>query len=244
MYLGGNPGEYHFLQGGCGLGAYPGHLFGVGAQPGHLFGMGAYPGHLFGLGSYNTDWVNKYQNPFNNNYLFPAAKLGETDPAGAYAMLAPAFAKIQADAIAFVAAAGDKGAAQQTIDGWKKDWPLINGFLTKWQAAAPAAIVAAPAQGGTAQPTTIFQDQSAPAVYGSPAVYGGGSSAPAYMPASSPAVNITTAPAAAAAGDLTATLTEYAPWIAGAAIVGLLLSRGKSSGGGGASKNRPRRRRR
>lgn len=202
MYLGGGTENYHFLQ-GCGS-------------------CGG------GLGSYNTDWVNKYQNPFNNNYLFPAAKLGETDPAGAYAMLAPAFARIQSDAIAFVANAANKSEAQQTIDGWKKDWPLINGFLSKWAATAPAAIVALPAAGGTSQPTNLFQDM-APTVYGGlPTIFGGGPSTPTYYPASSPAVNITTAPAAAAAGDLSATLTEYAPWIAGAAIVGFLLSkRGK-----------------
>jgi hypothetical protein len=212
MYLGGNFEQYHFLQGCCDRG--------LGSMPGHLASM---PGHLAGMGSYNTDWVSKYQNPFNNNYLFPAAKLGDTDPAAAYAMLAPAFAQIQSDAIAFVNRAPDKGAAQATIDGWKKDWPLINGFLSKWQAAAPAAIVALPAAGGMTQPTTIFQDQ-APAVYGGTPVFSGGGSAPSYIPAGSPAVNITTAPAAAAAGDLTSTLTEYAPWIAGAAIVGYLLS--------------------
>jgi hypothetical protein len=179
---------------------------------------------LQGFGSYNTQWVSGYQDPFNKNYLIPAVALGQTDPAGAYAMLAPAYAKIRADAVTFVNAAGDKAAAQTTINGWAKDWPLIEGNLNKWAAAAPSAVVAAPA--ASTQPTTIFQD-SAPAVYSggsAPAIYGPAlpSQVVPYNPAAPASVNVTTGPA----GDLSSTLTEYLPWIAGAAVVGLLLTSG------------------
>lgn len=182
--------------------------------------------------STNQLWVNQYQAPFNANYLVPAVALGQTDPASAYAMLAPAFAKIQNDAIAFVNSfpAGQmRSSAQATIDGWKKDWPLITSNLSKWQpsAASVSAIVAAPA--GSTQPTTILQDQ-APGVYGpaAPSIFGGAAqgAAASYLP--SPAsVNVSTgAPAAADTGN---TLMDWLPWIAGAAAVGFLLtsSRGR-----------------
>ena len=82
------------------------------------------------LGSANTDWVNGYQNPFNQGPLARAAALGPSDPVGAYNILAPAFAKIQQDAAAFVVSHGSAG--QATIDGWHKDFPLINGMLDAW----------------------------------------------------------------------------------------------------------------
>ena len=177
----------------------------------------------------NRLWVTNYQDPFNKNVLTPAAALGQTDPAGAYAMLAPAFAKIKSDAINFVQTAlpSQQADAQATIAGWKNDWPLIQGFLDRWApaaGAAPAAIVAAPA--GSMQPTTILQDQAAPAVYSNPSIFSPAApsvSTPTYFPSAAPAnVNVTTAPPA---GDLSSTLTEYLPWIAGAVGLGLLLSR-------------------
>jgi hypothetical protein len=186
---------------------------------------------LQGFGSYNSMWVSGYQDPFNKNYLVPAVALGQTNPAGAYAMLAPAYAKIRADAVAFVNKAPDKAAAQQTIDGWAKDWPLIESNLNNWAAAAPSAVVAAPA--ASAQPTTIFQD-SAPTVYGggsAPAIYGPAqpSQVVPYNPAAPASVNVTTGPGT----DLSSMLTEYLPWIAGAAVVGLLLTSGGSRRHGG-----------
>lgn len=171
-------------------------------------------------------WVSKYQVPFNDNVLFPAAKRGTTDPAGAYAMLAPAYQKIRADAIAWVNSFPDsmKSSAQSKIDGWSKDWPLIEGFLSRWAPAA-AAPIALPAGAGVDQPTTIFQDQ-APAVYGQPGVYGPAPAqgATTYLPAGAPTVNVTTGAAAPAAA---AGLMEYLPWIAGAAVVGLLMTSGR-----------------
>lgn len=205
MYLaGGAWSEYGFLQG---------------VQATQAQDPSPYPGI-----SSNEAWVNNYQAPFNKNILVPAAARGTTDPAGAYAMLAPAFNKIKNDAIAFVASypASMRSMAQGTIDGWKKDFPLIEGFLNRWAPAA-AAPIALPAGAGVDQPTTIFQDQ-APAVYGQPGVYGQGPSqgATTYLPAAAPVINVTTAGAPGAASGL----MEYLPWIAGAAVVGLLLSNG------------------
>jgi hypothetical protein len=206
MYLGGNGGfmEYNFLQGAGGA----------------TTGSNPYPGL-----STNQAWVNNFQDPFNKNVLTPAAAQGVNDPAGAYAVLAPAYAQIRNQAVAFVASypASMQPAAQTTINGWSKDWPLIEGFLARWQGAAPSAVVAAPAAG--AQPTTIFQDQ-APAIYGpvNPSVFAAsspGSPAP-YLPAAPANVNVTTP----AATDWSATLTEYLPWIAGAAAVGLVFFSG------------------
>ena len=205
MYMQGFPLDYDFLQG-------------IQTTAG---GVNPYPGL-----STNQAWVNNFQNPFNKNTLTPAAAQGQTDPAGAYAMLAPAFAQIKNDAINFVASypVSMQTMAQNTINGWKNDWPLIQGFLDRWATAAPSAIVAAPA--GSMQPTTILQDQAQPNVYSSPSIFQ--PSAPSvsntpFYPASSPAnVNVTTAPA----GDLSSTLTEYLPWVAVAVGLGLLLNAG------------------
>ena len=179
----------------------------------------------------NRLWVTNYQDPFNKNVLTPAAAMGQTNPAGAYAMLAPAFAKIKNDAINFVATAlpSQQSDAKATIEGWKKDWPLIQGFLDAWAPAAaaaqPTAVVASPA--GSTQPSTIFQDQGAPAVYSNPSIFTPAApsvSTPYQAPAT---VNVSTP----AGGGLdvgqmfAAGLSDYVPWIAGAVVLGLLLSR-------------------
>lgn len=90
------------------------------------------------MASTNELWVNNYQNPFNQNSLFPAAEIGKTDPARAYNILKPAFDKIKSDAVAFVNQYTGflRTSAQATIDRWKtSDWPLIQGFLDSWSSA-------------------------------------------------------------------------------------------------------------
>lgn len=205
-----------------------------------------YEGGLQGFGSYNTDWVNGYQNPFNKGPLAQAAALGASDPVAAYNLLAPAFAKIQQDAAAFVARAPDQGAAQKTIDGWHSDFPLINGMLNAWRPAAMAGAAATPGSITVINGTPYDNAQMAPSMV---TASGGGQLVPAtqaqaggqYFPAP-PNVNVSV-PAGAGAGDMSAMLMEWAPWIGGAAVLGLLLSSGKG-GSKRAATNRPRRRRR
>jgi hypothetical protein len=187
--------------------------------PAHQYGF------LQGLGeSFNQKWVNGFQNPFNVNVLFPAAELAKRDKAAAYAMLAPAFAKIQADAVAFVNQNGH--ASQATITGWQNsDFGLIQGFLRDWSQAGPV-----PA--GSTAPVSIplVYDDQAPAITGGqvPAIYGPVSSpggGATYLPGAPASVTVQTGGAAAGAGSM---LEEWAPWIAGAAVLGFLLSsRGK-----------------
>lgn len=206
------------------------YLQGFPVQYDSLRGVGRFPmdyGYLSGLGSSNTDWVNGYQNPFNKGPLASSAAMAAAgNKAGAFAILAPAFAKIQNDAVQFIQTHGSAG--QKTIDGWKQsDFPLINGFLNDWATAAatvPQAqlVVASPA-GDYVQPTI-----TAPAI-GVPVTAPGGGAT--YIPAAGGGgvVNVT-APAAAGGGDLSSMLSEWGPWLAGAAVLGFLLS----------SKGRPR----
>jgi len=207
MYLQGFPVQYDSLRGvPCHLGRFPSDY-----------------GFLEGLGSSNTDWVNGYQNPFNKGPLARAAALAATDKAGAYAILAPAFSKIQADAVAFIQTHGSAG--QKTIDGWKQsDFPLINGFLSDW---AQAAATVPQAQFVSTIPADVQPALTAPAI-GVPIYSPGGGAT--YIPAAGGGGVVNVTAPAAGGGDLSSMLTEWGPWLAGAAVLGFLLS----------SKGRPR----
>lgn len=201
-----------------------------------------------GLGSSNTDWVNGFQNPFNKGPLAQASALSASDKAAAYNLLAPAFAKIQQDAAAFIANAPNRSAAQQTIDGWHSDFPLINGMLDAWRPYAMGPAAAAPGSitviNGTPYDTSVMAPSLVTASGGGALVPATAAQAGGQFFPGVPNVNVSIpGNAGAGAGDMSATLMEWAPWIGGAAILGLLLSSGKSSGKR-ASTNRPRRRRR
>ena len=177
-----------------------------------------------------SDWVRDYQVPFNNNILAPAAELAKTDPATAYQNLSAGFARIQADAVAWVSSMPQqaRGMAQSRVDGWKSsDWPLIQGFLTDWSHKAntmPTAPAAAPTllqvTGPAAGPVMTYTQ---PALPGIPS----GGAAGTFVPTSAPPSDVFGDVAPAAQGGLfPPELTEWLPWVAGAALLGFLLTGG------------------
>jgi hypothetical protein len=218
MYLRGFPLDYDYLRG------FPVN---------YAFFRG-----LDGLGkTTNQVWVDNFQNPFNTNVLAPAAALAQTNKAGAYAMLAPAFAKIQQDAISFVAQyppGAIRNEAQATIDRWKNsDFGLIEGFLNDWGAASAATTTSTnlslpiPTTGPApvAQVSTPLLSVATPAI-AVPVSSGGGVS---YLPAPDQSLVPTNASTPASVGT-GFDLSGYLPWLLGAAALAFFLNSSRKRG--------------